>query len=66
MRKVIDLAQTVRDEIERRGISARQLGIATGVPQQRISAFLAGGGLHSDNLSKLCQHLSLDLRNVRK
>lgn len=60
-----NLAATIRAEIARRGLSANQLARSTGVAQTRISAFLRGGDMQGDNLSKLCLALGLELKPTK-
>lgn len=57
----MDLAKHLRAAILASGQSQRQLSILTGVPQQRISAFLAGGDMKLKHAGAL-----LDVPAIRK
>ena len=56
-----DLANTLRAAITASGISARQLGIATGVNQTTISRFLAGSDMTLATASVLAEHLGVSV-----
>lgn len=51
----MELAKILRSAILASGKSQRQLSIDTGVPQQRISAFLAGGDMKLAHAGKLME-----------
>lgn len=58
---MIDLAQVIRDAIQRCGITQYQLNKITGIPQGGLSAFLAGGDIRMETASKLTHVLGLEL-----
>ena len=57
-----DLADTLRTAITASGISARQLGISTGVNQTTISRFLGGADMTLATASVLAEHLGVSVQ----
>lgn len=53
------LSEVLRAEIEGSGYSARKLGELSGVPQQRISAFLLGNDIRLQTADKLAAALGI-------
>lgn len=56
------LAITLRDAITAADISARQLGLATGVDQTTISGFLRGADIRLGTASRLAEYLGVSIR----
>lgn len=56
------LATTLRDAIAVADISARQLGIATGVDPSTISGFLRGADIQLATASRLAEYLGVSVR----
>lgn len=59
MAKRRKLSDVLRTEIEGSGQSARKLGELSGVPQQRISAFLLGKDIRLNTADKLAAALGI-------
>ena len=59
-------ADKIRAAIARSGLSQYALADKSGVPQSRISGFLAGGSLRLENAEALCKVVGLDLREAPK
>lgn len=56
------LATTLRDAIAAADISARQLGLATGVDQTLISRFILGADIRLGTASRLAEYLGVSMR----
>ena len=56
------LATALREAIAAADISARQLGLATGVNQSMISRFLRGHDLQLSTASRLAEYLGVSVR----
>lgn len=60
-----ELADKLRNAIERSGISANELAKATGVPQTTISRFLRGKDMGIHRAGKIAKYLGLELKPRR-
>lgn len=58
--------EQLREAIRESGISQYALAKETEVPQSRISDFLSGRAIASDNFDRLAKAMGLELRRVRK
>jgi len=63
---MLDLAQTIRDEIERQELTQYRLVQDTGLNISTISAFIYGGDIRLATASKLCDYLGLELRPTKQ
>lgn len=61
-----DFAAILRRAIEKSGKSQYALAKETGVPQQRINAFMNGGGLRLEHTSALANAIGLELKRKKK
>jgi len=61
-----ELADTLRDAINRSGESANAISRATGVPQPTITRFLAGADMKLSTAARLAAYLGFELRPKRK
>lgn len=60
-----DLADTLREAIEKCGLSALALSKETGVSQPRITEFLRGKDIRLATAQKLAKYLGLELRRKK-
>lgn len=59
------ISESVRQKIAESGMTQSQLSEASGVSQGRISEFLSGGTINSDNLDKIAAALFLKILQFR-
>lgn len=59
-----DLAQQIRAAILARGLTQAELSALAGVPQSRISDFLAGKDMRLRHATAICRALGLTLRAI--
>jgi transcriptional regulator with XRE-family HTH domain len=60
------ISDQLRRAIVTSGESRYSIAQATGVNQSTLSRFIHGGGLSSENLDLIAEHLGLELRPKRK
>lgn len=60
------VSEQLRRAVKASGETRYAIAQATGVNQSTLSRFMQGGGLSSENLDLIAEHLGLELRQKRK